>query len=87
MITTSNFCFSSFYVDYRAENGDFMSFLSEKMSDDGVLVAQVGEAPWLDDPAKESSVKKYRSNFIHSLKKYDFLSIVDYEEVRQSTEC
>lgn len=74
-----------FYVDGLAEYGDFMYHLSNLMTDNAVLVAQVGDSPMLDDPATEMSVNRYRLKFINSLTTYGFESIVDYEEVSRTS--
>jgi hypothetical protein len=56
--------------------------ISKLISDRGVFVAQVGEAPALDWPAAENSVIQNRYRFVQSLLGSGFTSVVDYEEVR-----
>jgi hypothetical protein len=71
-----------YYVAGPAEYGDFTSLVAELISENGVFVAQMGEAPSLSWPSAENSVMKNRFDFIKSLPQYGFKSVVDYEEVR-----
>jgi hypothetical protein len=77
----SSFIGKRFYIDGPAEYGDFMALISELMSDTGVLVAQMGEAPSLGSPPTEVSEAQNRFKFIQRLPQFGFQSIVDYEEV------
>lgn len=70
-----------YYVDGPAEYGDFVSLISNQISDRGVFVAQVGEAPALHWPTAEKSVIQNRFKFVNSLRESGFTSVVDYEEV------
>jgi hypothetical protein len=71
-----------YYVAGPADYGDFTFLISQLISKSGVFVAQMGEAPGLDWPSANHSVMKNRFDFIKSLPKNGFKSIVDYEEVR-----
>ncbi|KAG7357527.1 spermine/spermidine synthase domain containing protein [Nitzschia inconspicua] len=70
----------SYYVAGPAEYGDFTSLVSKMISDRGVFVAQMGQAPNLNLPSAKHSVMKNRFDFIESLPQFGFKSVVDYEE-------
>jgi hypothetical protein len=69
---------SRYYVEY----GDLISLVAKLISDNGVFVTQMGEAPSLSWPSAKNSVMKNRFDFINSMPQYGFKSVVDYEEVR-----
>lgn len=73
-----------YYVDGPADYGDFTSLISQLISNDGIVVAQVGGSPDLQSPAAKNSVMKNRYNFIKGLAQSGFKSIMDYEEVREN---
>jgi hypothetical protein len=61
-----------------------MSALYNGLSEDGVLVSQVGEAVTISDPAQTYSVNKNRALFISSLTDQGFVNIAEYNEVSRS---
>lgn len=51
------------------------------MSEDGIFVAQMGEAPGIFDPSEEHSISRNRVKFIQRLTELGFETVRDYEEV------
>lgn len=60
---------------------DFYTSLYNSLNDDGILVAQVGEAHRLDDAAEEISKDMHRASLINGLIEAGFEGIREYEEV------
>lgn len=63
-------------------NDKFMQAFFESLSDDGVLVMQLGEAPKMKSPDETMSMFKNRATTTKLLEKLGFESIHAYEEVR-----
>jgi hypothetical protein len=61
-----------------------MSALYNGLSEDGVLVSQVGQAVTISAPAQTHSVNRNRALFIRSLTDQGFVSIAEYNEVSRS---
>ena len=78
---SSDHSLARYYVNGPKEYGDFVAFVSKLLSDRGVFVARIGEAPFLDWPTAENSVIQNRFKFVQSLLGAGFTSVVDYEEV------
>ena len=71
-------------VDFaEALYGDsaFLGALYNGLSEDGVLVSQVGETVSMIDPAQTHSINRNRALFIRSMIEQGFVSIVEYDEV------
>lgn len=75
------------FVDALYDGGPFLRSLPNAISADGILVAQVGEAPVINSPPEESSLSRNRMKFIQSLADLGFQSIFDYEEVTNNQYC
>jgi hypothetical protein len=60
--------------------GPFVTSLLHALAEDGILVAQVGEAPNIRSPSGDFSVDRNRLGFIDALVTLGFQSIRDYEE-------
>jgi hypothetical protein len=73
------------FVDALYDEGPFMQCLPKALSDDGILVAQVGQAPDFSSSAEDFSINKNRVKFFESLVNVGFEHIRDYEEVRGGT--
>jgi spermidine synthase len=63
------------------DDGPFLKALPNALTSNGILVAQVGEAPYMDSPAESLSINKNRANFLRSLGDLGFEAIHTYEEV------
>ena len=63
------------------DDGPFLKSLPKALSWDGVLVAQVGEASYIDSPAESLSMNRNRANFLRSLGDLGFEAVRSYEEV------
>lgn len=81
---------SSFYSDPEIEipfakalygNDRFMRTFYKSLSDNGILVMQLGESPELNSPDETFSRFKNRANTISLLENLGFQSIHVYEEV------
>jgi hypothetical protein len=73
------------FVDALYDGGPFMRSLPKALSDDGILVAQVGQAPDFRSSAEDFSINKNRVKFFESLVNVGFEHIRDYEEVREGS--
>jgi hypothetical protein len=69
-------------VDALYDGGPFLTSLPKGLREDGILIAQVGEAARMEAPAEERSWHRNRVKFIKTLIENGFESIRDYEEVR-----
>eukprot|EP00934_Nitzschia_sp_Nitz4_P004298 Nitzschia sp. Nitz4//scaffold42_size132992//58165//61027//NITZ4_003394-RA/size132992-augustus-gene-0.112-mRNA-1//-1//CDS//3329551703//4288//frame0 len=67
------------FVDALYDGGPFLKSLPNAIGEKGILVAQMGEAPLMQQPAEEHSVNKNRVKFMRSLVDLGFQSIRDYE--------
>eukprot|EP00980_Cylindrotheca_fusiformis_P005244 scaffold1120_cov127-Cylindrotheca_fusiformis.AAC.6 len=67
-------------VEALYDGGPFLSSLPKGLRDDGILIAQVGEAPRTEAPAEDYSWHRNRVKFIKTLIDTGFESIRDYEE-------
>ena len=67
------------------DGGDFLRSLPNALSENGVFIAQVGQAPILKSPSEDHSMHRNRVKFIQSLIDLGFQSILDYEEVSDKT--
>jgi hypothetical protein len=54
------------------------------LSDDGILITQVGIGPQLLASSEDHSIHKNRVRFFETLVELDFGSVRDYSEVRRS---
>ncbi len=59
-----------------------MGSLPSAISEDGILIAQVGEASRLHSPPEHVGLNRNRVNFIRTLSDLGFAVVRDYEEVR-----
>jgi hypothetical protein len=70
------------FVDALYDGGPFLTALPKGLREDGILIAQVGEAAKMEAPAEERSWHRNRVKFIKTLIATSFESVRDYEEVR-----
>lgn len=63
------------------DGGPFLTSLPNGLRDDGILIAQVGEAAKMIAPGEEHSWHRNRVKFIETLINTGFESVRDYEEV------
>jgi hypothetical protein len=70
------------FVDALYDGGPFLTSLPKGLREDGILIAQVGEAAKMEAPAEERSWHRNRVKFIKTLIDNSFESVRDYEEVR-----
>lgn len=70
------------FCDALYNNGKFLSSLRDALSEDGVMVIQVGGSPETDDPAEKLGPNKNRAILIEHLEKLGFQSMHQYDEVR-----
>lgn len=68
-------------VEALYDGGPFLKSLPNALRDNGILVAQVGEAAKMEAPGEEYSWHKNRVRFIETLINIGFESVRDYEEV------
>ena len=68
-------------VDALYDGGPFLTSLPNGLREDGILIAQVGEAARMEAPEEEHSWHRNRVKFIKTLINNGFESIRDYEEV------
>ena len=68
------------FSDILYDNDEFANALTNALSADGIMVAQVGEEDDLDDPAKEYSKKQYEYKLMTHLQNHGFASVKDYSE-------
>lgn len=68
-------------MDALYDEGPFLRSLARAMSEDGIFVAQMGEAPGIFDPSEEHSISRNRVKFIQRLTELGFETVRDYEEV------
>jgi hypothetical protein len=68
-------------VDALYDGGPFLNSLPKSLHEDGIMIAQVGEAAKMDAPGEEFSWHKNRVKFIETLISTGFESVRDYEEV------
>jgi hypothetical protein len=74
------------FVDALYDGGHFLQSLPNALSDDGILMAQVGEAPdSVDCSAEDFGIDKGRVKFFESLVNFGFEHVRDYEEVREGS--
>ena len=65
-------------------NGNsFLDSLYNGLSADGIMMAQVGQAPRSSEPAENNSWMENRLKFVERLTSLGFQSIQDYDEVRK----
>jgi len=62
------------------DGGPFLTSLPNGLHDDGILIAQVGEAPRMVAPGEEHSWHRNRVKFIETLISTGFESVRNYEE-------
>ena len=70
------------FVDALYDGGPFLQSLPAAIGQNGVLIAQVGEASELKSPPEHISLNRNRVNFIRTLSDLGFAALRDYEEVR-----
>lgn len=68
-------------VEALYDGGPFLTSLPNSLRDDGILIAQVGEAAKMEAPAEERSWHRNRVKFIKTLIATSFESVREYEEV------
>jgi hypothetical protein len=69
------------FSDVLYNNDDFLSAVARSLSQGGVIVAQVGEAPWMNAAPRSLTRKSVVSEgFISRLKNHDFFKITEYAE-------
>ena len=69
------------FVDVLYSDGPFLRSLERALSNNGVLVSQVGESSTIDSAAEDHSKNRNRAKFFQSLIACGFESVRDYEEV------
>ena len=72
------------FVDALYDGGPFLRSLPNGLNEDGILIAQVGEAPKIHDPGEDFSWHRNRLKFVKTLINTGFESVRDYEEVSNS---
>lgn len=70
------------FVDALYDGGPFLRSIPNGLNENGILIAQVGEAPKMADPGEDFSWHRNRLKFVKTLINTGFESIRDYEEVR-----
>ena len=70
------------FLDALYAEGPFLRSLPIALTTEGVVVIQVGEAPWQDSASEVYSHQKNRARLINSLVSVGFEVTQDYEEVR-----
>jgi len=68
------------FADALYNNDVFLRALYQALSDDGIIVMQLGEAPGFDSPSEDISVDKNRATIIGLMEYHDFESFHVYEE-------
>lgn len=68
------------FSDMLYLNDDFTIALSNALEDNGIFVAQVGEADNMVDPGAHLSKKQAETTFMSNLIKHGFESIAEYDE-------
>lgn len=68
------------FSDILYDNDRFANAITAALTEDGIMVAQVGEEDDLDDPAKEYSKKKYEFKLMTHLQKHGFAAVKEYSE-------
>lgn len=63
-------------------NFDFTEALFNALTDDGIIVMQLGQSPFHDNPPDELSQSRQRAKLINGLQEFGFQSMQTYEEVR-----
>lgn len=72
------------FAEILYSNQVFTKALYNALEDDGLIIMQLGEAPFLEDPADESTKSIHRSSLIKQLENVGFESMHAYSEVRRS---
>jgi hypothetical protein len=72
------------FVRALYDGSEFLKSLPGSLSDDGILVTQVGIAPDLMAASEDHSIHKNRVSFFKTLVEVGFESVRDYNEVRRS---
>ena len=62
----------------------FLRALYNALTEDGIIVTQVGDAPTLFDVPEVNSLHKNRAAYVNALIELGFQSILDYQEVSRS---
>ena len=89
MIENISQCFGHFrdpqiqkaFVDALYDGGPFLGSLPAAIAENGLLIAQVGEASQLKSPPENVGLNKNRVAFIRTLSDLGFVVVRDYEEV------
>lgn len=68
------------FSDILYNNDKFAACLSRSLGDDGILVSQVGEDDFLNDPGSHVSEKKFEYKFINHLQNNGFKAAKEYSE-------
>jgi hypothetical protein len=68
------------FSDILYDNDKFAEAISRALSDDGVMVTQVGQEDFIDDPAKEFTNKQYEFKLRTHLQNHGFVVAKDYSE-------
>jgi len=70
------------FAEVLYSNFDFTEALFNALSDDGIIVMQLGQSPFHDNPPDEISPSHQRAKLIKGLQEFGFQSMHTYEEVR-----
>lgn len=70
------------FAEVLYSNFDFTEALFNALSDDGIMVMQLGQSPFHDNPPDEISPSHQRAKLIKGLQEFGFQSMHTYEEVR-----
>ena len=74
------------FVQALYDGSDFLKSLPGSLSDDGILVTQVGIGPYLMASSEDHSIHKNRVRFFETLVRIGFESVRDYSEVRKPSQ-
>ena len=72
------------FVQALYDGSPFLKSLPSSLSDNGILVTQVGSDPHLLAPSEDHSIHKNRVKFFETLVEIGFGSVRNYSEVRRS---
>ena len=68
------------FSDFLYKNDDLLNAFSNSLGDDGILIAQVGQAPSLRSQPESYSENNQAADFIRGVERSGFENIVMYEE-------
>ena len=70
------------FAKFLYSNDDFTDALYNALTDEGVLIMQLGEAPWSTSVPDELGKSHMRASLEKDLIRFGFQSLHQYEEVR-----